>query len=70
MPLSLVCGAECQIVSVGSGAAAESHWSGTYGDGSVSIESTVVRSGDKSLKFSSGTGTTKRTTTHHVGHLA
>jgi hypothetical protein len=55
MALSLVCGAECQIVNTGSGAAADSHWSArTDGNASTpAVESTVVRSGSHSFKFQS-----------------
>lgn len=49
MPLSLVCGAECQIVSVGGGAAADSHWSGVTG--SPSVVSSPVRSGSYAFQF-------------------
>jgi len=55
--LSLVCGAECQIHSVGSGAAADSHWSSRSAGNSSTPEASAAqaRSGSYSLYFSSAT---------------
>ena len=51
MPLSLVCGAECQIHSNGSGAAADSHWSNL--GGTVTVVSSPVRSGSFAYSLAS-----------------
>ena len=58
MTLSLVCGAECQIHSVGSGAVADRHWSvadDDGGTGTVGVTASPVRSGSYALHYSSGT---------------
>jgi hypothetical protein len=54
-PLSLVCGAECQIHNTGSGAAVDSHWSGAISTGSApAVVSSPVRSGSYAYSFDSG----------------
>ena len=66
--LSLVCGAECQIHSVGSGAAADSHWSSRQAGNDSTPEASTdeARSGSHSLYFSSNTTGGESWLSHHV----